>query len=250
MKSVYPELFLSQIPEVVHQLQATGRDSSFAVLCFPSPDAPTGGNPSVNLQFAIEGGLLGLEWVLIGERNIEDRQRVAKFIEGEGYTVAERELNQCGYLRVEDGDLAKLGTRIITQCYGYADDSTVSLVANGFMWDGKYRRNKNSVAAWNEDLDPDHAITLESIDHFKARGMQNVYGRGDHFGGNLPVFHLDLWKTTNGRLLARFWSRRNDVGNESHEVVGYGNADFPSQDERWVPEVLRREYDEWITANW
>jgi hypothetical protein len=243
------EIALSQIPSVVKHLQDTGKDSSFAVLCFPSPCAQESENGFINIQFAIQGGLLGLEWVLIGEENIEDRQRVVKFIEGEGYTVTERELNQVPYLRVEVGDLTTLCTRIITQCYGYTSDSNVQLGVHCFQWQGVYREWKASITAWDEDIQSSPAITLESIDHFNARGMKNVYGRSDRFG-NPPTFNLEIWKTRDGRLLARFWSHGYEVNNESHEVIGYRNVDFPRSDERWVPEVLRCTYDNWIEANW
>ena len=106
----------------------------------------------------------------------------------------------------------------------------------------------DSVAAWDEDIAPDRRIRLEYIDHFNARGMKCVFGRADWFG-NKAAFNLELWKTKDGRLLARLYSRSSEVDNESLEVLGYQFADCPELDDRWVPDVLRRYYDRWITAN-
>ena len=108
----------------------------------------------------------------------------------------------------------------------------------------------NSVGWWEKEMPADAAVTLLEIEPFNARGMRRVYGREDHFGREVPVFHLDIWKTKEGRLLARFWSRGAEVYHHTHEVLGYGKVDFPKGDDRWVPDVLRREYDEWLTCLW
>lgn len=105
-----------------------------------------------------------------------------------------------------------------------------------------------STAAWECDIQADPGIDVDFIDDFNARGMKRVYVRGDYLGGSQPVFNLDIWKTKDGRLLARLWSRGSQVDNESFEVLGFGDRDFPKQDERWVPQVIRRRYDNWILS--
>ena len=105
-----------------------------------------------------------------------------------------------------------------------------------------------STAAWEYEIQADPGITVDYIDDFNARGMKKAYARGDYFGGSQPVFNLDIWKTKDGRILARLWSRGSQVGNESFEVLGCRDKDFPKQDERWVPQDLRRHYDNWILS--
>jgi len=39
---------------------------------------------------------------------------------------------------------------------------------------------------------PETDATVEEIDHFDARGMRRVYGRGDHFGRHRS-FNMDIW---------------------------------------------------------
>lgn len=107
----------------------------------------------------------------------------------------------------------------------------------------------SAMISWDQDLRPDLAVSVEAIENFNARGMHSVYGRGDHFDRPKPVFHLDLWTNREGRFLARFWSRSQDVDWESWEVIGLTDTDFPTGDERWVPQCLRQCYDSWVMSN-
>ncbi len=94
--------------------------------------------------------------------------------------------------------------------------------------------------------------TLEEIDHFDARGMQRVYGRGDHFGRH-HSFNMDIWKARNGRLLVRFWSRCGDIDWRSFEITGVDVNEIPEQrgsspfEESWIPRAVHAAYDRWIT---
>ena len=82
-----------------------------------------------------------MEWVLLGERNIEDRERVVDFIVHCGHKIVLKELNNVGYLRVEKGDIASLAIRIISECYEYSGQFKIRLVVQGFEWDGRFQLN-------------------------------------------------------------------------------------------------------------
>lgn len=99
---------------------------------------------------------------------------------------------------------------------------------------------------WEHNIQHDPQITVEGIDHFNARGMHRVYGRGDRF--NHWTLNLDLWKNRDGRLLARFWSRSQEVDPESWEVIGQPDVGLPG-DEQWVPQCLRQRYESWVISN-
>lgn len=93
--------------------------------------------------------------------------------------------------------------------------------------------------------------SLAEIEHFPARGMKRVYGRGDHFPSR-PAFNMDVWRDRQGRLLARFWSRSGEVDWESWEILGIPvpeSLSGPPFDEQWVPDCLRKQYDTWIISN-
>jgi hypothetical protein len=113
--------------------------------------------------------------------------------------------------------------------------------------------DRNTLTHWETSGSHNAGIRIEYIEHFDARGMRGVYGRGDHYGRG-RAFHMDLWLTRTGRLLARFWSYREDVDWISMEVLGLVPEQTPSRDlyplqsERWVPELLRSEYNNWILS--
>lgn len=91
---------------------------------------------------------------------------------------------------------------------------------------------------------------VNQTEPFDARGMRLVYGREDHYGRG-RTFHMDVWLTRRGRLLARFWSRSSEVDEMSLEVIGFSPRLHPRKkgdafDARWVPQRLREAYDDWI----
>ena len=104
---------------------------------------------------------------------------------------------------------------------------------------------------WDSDPPTTHA-EVEGIDHFDARGMRLVYGRGDHFDRHL-AFHMDIWMAHDRRLLMRCWSRCGDIDWRSFEIKGVNTSEIPKPDKKkgfqdsWVPEAVRNAYDEWIT---
>lgn len=126
---------LSQVADVVQQLQDKGANESFVVLMFPPPKSLPGSDDEINLQFSVDGDVLGLDWVLLGQRNVEDKLRLVQFIAGKGHTVTERERNDVHFLRVEDGDIAELGIRIASEIYLLEPDAEMGLIVDGFEYD-------------------------------------------------------------------------------------------------------------------
>ena len=63
---------VDEIPSIVSHL-ATLKDGSFAVFMFDSPLSP--GGDAVNIQYSVEQGAVGLDWVLLGQTNIADSRR-------------------------------------------------------------------------------------------------------------------------------------------------------------------------------
>jgi hypothetical protein len=119
-----------QIPSIVSKLQKTGRDGSFVVFMFSIPGNHDETLP--NLQYSIEKGRLGLDWVLLAPRNVEDELELADFMKRDGYTVLKREMNEVRYLRVEGDDLENLGIRILRDFYHLAPEARLELITEGF----------------------------------------------------------------------------------------------------------------------
>ena len=124
---------LEQMPAVVAKLQREGKNSSFAVFMF----VPTTGEPSgvpINLQYSIENGVTGLDWVLLSPRNIADQKALSSFIIKSGYKISEREENEVKYLRVEGSGVSVLGGKICREFYHLSPNEKIELLTDGFEW--------------------------------------------------------------------------------------------------------------------
>lgn len=122
----------SEIPAVVSQLHRSGKDGNFAVLMFVPPGSSDG--EAINLQYSIDGGVLGFDWVLIGPRNIADKAKVNEIASKLGYRLEEREMNKVHYLRVTGGGISELGARIIEDLYKLDPNAKLEMITEGFKW--------------------------------------------------------------------------------------------------------------------
>jgi len=125
---------IADIPSIFERLHATAKEGSFAVFMFTPPGEPSP-DGAINLQFSVEGGRVGLDWVLIAPSNVRDQARFVQFAERLGYRVAEREMNQVKYLRIEEGgSLPRLCESTIRDLYSLSPDSDLDLIPEGFSW--------------------------------------------------------------------------------------------------------------------
>ena len=84
---------LDQVREIYDSLKGTGSDGSFVVF-IPTP--PQGQVEAANIQFSIENGRIGLDWVLISPVNIRDRDRFTSLLDA----------NDAQYRELASGDVA------------------------------------------------------------------------------------------------------------------------------------------------
>jgi len=125
---------VADIPGIVAKL-ATLKDGSFAVFMFNSP--LSSGGDAVNLQYSVEHGAVGLDWVLLGQTNIADKEKIAAFAAQLGHTMTERVMNNVHYLRTEGPALDRLGTSIVVELYCIPPDAQLGLITEGFEWPPK-----------------------------------------------------------------------------------------------------------------
>ncbi len=124
---------VDQIPRVFGQMAQSHANPTFAAFAFMTPDRPAV-QDAINLQFSMEGGRPGFDWVLIAPRNIQDKDRFLAFAASAGYAASAKEMNGVKYLRVEDGDLPQLCMSVVTGMYGLKPSDQIDLIAEGFEW--------------------------------------------------------------------------------------------------------------------
>jgi hypothetical protein len=131
----YPLVQVNEIPRVVESLRNGIGYPRYAVLMFLPSDSNDG--DFVNLQYSFENGTIGLDWVLLGDRNNADKKAIMAFTKKLGYKFERYEMNKVKYLRIEDieiQELAKIGMKVINDFYGFKPTSKIKLLVEGFNW--------------------------------------------------------------------------------------------------------------------
>lgn len=119
------------IPKLLAELTAAKSTPAFVVFIFAKAGS-SNADGVLNLQFSLEDGKPGFDWVLIGAANIADQDRFAQFARSSGYTPTLKVENGVSYLRIENGDLAELCRDVVTKMYGLSDAEPLGMIAQGF----------------------------------------------------------------------------------------------------------------------
>jgi hypothetical protein len=120
------------IPKVIKQLQESANDGNFVVFIFIPPNTTDG--EAVNLQYSIEDGAVGFDWVLISPRNVADQTKMKEFASTLGCPLKECEMNNTRYLRATGDGISDLGKSIIKDFYKVDLNSKLDIVTEGFVW--------------------------------------------------------------------------------------------------------------------
>jgi hypothetical protein len=129
----YTQIRIADLPRLLRALKSHGEEGSFAVLTLRAADS-NGAAAEAHVQFSIETGRVGLDWVLQSQRNISDRARFVEVARALGHVVNERETAEVRYLRVDQGDLPHLAAALAERLYGLGPNDAVQLMCEGFEW--------------------------------------------------------------------------------------------------------------------
>jgi hypothetical protein len=121
-----------EIPKVIGLLQQSAKNGNFVVFMFAPADS-TDGN-AVNLQYSIDGGVVGFDWVLISPRNIADKAKVVEFASRLGHRLEEQEMNGVHFLRITGSGISELGAKIIQDFYKIDRNTKLEIMTQGFEW--------------------------------------------------------------------------------------------------------------------
>ncbi len=89
---------------------------------------------ALNIQFSIENGSIGLDWVLISPVNIRDKGKFVELLNTKRIPYRELEMNNVSYLRIEDGRSAKMCQSMLEEMYGVSGRIGIELIVEGFDW--------------------------------------------------------------------------------------------------------------------
>jgi hypothetical protein len=132
-ESTYTQIRIADLPRLLRALKSHGEEGSFAVLTLRAAGANEAAAEAY-VQFSIESGRVGLDWLLQSQRNISDRASFVEVARALGHAVNERETGDVRYLRVDQGDLPHLAAALAERLYGLGPNDAVQLMCEGFEW--------------------------------------------------------------------------------------------------------------------
>jgi len=127
------EVRIDQLPALAQAMARGSASVRYAALIFSTPDRPSD-EDALNIQMSIENGKVGFDWVLLGPRNIQDKEKFRAFAHAHGVEPVFRSENGVSYLRVEQGDIPKFTARVVTEMYHLTANEPLGLVYEGFDW--------------------------------------------------------------------------------------------------------------------
>jgi len=121
---------LDTIPLLVDSLQNTGSEGAFILFSFYEKIEANGYAPG--LQYSIENGKLGIDYLLNSEFNKYEINKFNSIISKLGCKSEEKEMNGVEYIRIEDGSLVEIGQEILRRLYQVKGNEKMDVDIEGF----------------------------------------------------------------------------------------------------------------------
>lgn len=126
-------LTLNDFPALMAALKAAPAKDAFWVVLVPGTAREDGG--LANLQYSVEDGAVGLDWVLNAKRNVEDRRLFEAFVAHRGGTIERRSGNGMEWLRAKGvTHLVQAGQDFLKSAYEVTPETQLGLELGGFKW--------------------------------------------------------------------------------------------------------------------
>ncbi len=122
---------LNQIDSVYESLRRTGSDGSFAVFM------PASSVGAPDIQFSIQEGRVGLDWVLINKANVSGKEAFERLLDAAGASYRELEGNGVRYIRTEDDRAPQLCRRVVKEIFDVDAGASLTLIVESFEWPPK-----------------------------------------------------------------------------------------------------------------
>lgn len=123
------KISVGDIGKVYDQISSQAAETSFAVFVISPPRWDSG--QTVEIQFSVEKGVTGLDWILMSENNKKEKQRIVDYAIEKGTRWQDCKMNDWIYMRIEQGDLVVLCISLIRDLYGAEE---VLLKYGGFKY--------------------------------------------------------------------------------------------------------------------
>lgn len=124
---------VNDILSVLSRLNATGTDGSFVVFLVPGSAILDGDD--AKLQFSIEDGVLGFDWVLLAQRNKTDKEKIIGIAQRFDLTCEEKNENGVSYVRCTGkSSYSNFAKELILNVYKVSNAQQFPVIYEGFRW--------------------------------------------------------------------------------------------------------------------
>ena len=116
---------LDAVPTIFKNVADSRKQGAFATFAIEHND------DSINIQFSYEDGSVGLDWVLLGDANIQDKDKFEEYLKSQGIKIEKKMLNNVSYLRVTQGDLAQICIDVLVKLCGIKKEDLFDVYYQG-----------------------------------------------------------------------------------------------------------------------
>ena len=120
---------VSAVPQLFERLKARARELAYISLVLPPQ--PGARQSTLNIQFSILNGLIGLDWVVADGESVDREAEFSTLAKSLGHTVRESSVAGLRSLRVEDGDLPALCRRVLVDIARLPGDGELRFMQKG-----------------------------------------------------------------------------------------------------------------------
>lgn len=124
---------IEDLAAIASAMSQSSAEVRYATLAFCPPECRSD-DDGLNVQLSVENGRIGMDWVLLGPRNIRDREKFIAFAETEGFAPIPKAENDVSFLRVESEKAVELVVAVVTELYELPANEALSLYHEGFDW--------------------------------------------------------------------------------------------------------------------
>ncbi len=120
---------VSAVSQLFTRLQERAQEHAYIALV-PPPEAGAR-QTTLNLQFSIARGRIGLDWIVTDGDSLEKEPEFAALARSLGHAVQEETVAGQRALRVEDGDLVALCRRVLREIAHVPEDGEIQFTQKG-----------------------------------------------------------------------------------------------------------------------
>ena len=126
---------LGDIPAIINSLATHGEDGTWVMFILPQTESSD--ENDITIQFSVENGTVGFDWLLDNGLGNAHRKKFEEFARRRGWPVVELEMAGFHYLRIQDlspSQIAEIGKEVLSTLYHVSPTQEVEIQDDAPEW--------------------------------------------------------------------------------------------------------------------